>query len=304
MREGRSRVAAEQQTQGVVTMELKPRDEDLELFGLTHTGLVRPDNQDHFLIGTLHRELVVHGTSLPAPDELPVRGERFATFAVVADGVGGVVGGAAASRRAVETIAQYVQSTLRCFAAANPAHEPAFIDALRDAALEADAAVRALGNEQREYGPATTLTLAIGVWPRAYVLQVGDSRCYVHGEGKLRCLTRDQTVAQDLVDSGKLTAEEAARSPFKNTLVSAIGGHHAAPVVTAVDQQHDSVFLLCSDGLTKHVGDDELAECLGNLRSAEQACQSLLRQALERGGTDNITIVVGRARRAPATHPQ
>jgi len=297
-------VAAEQQTQGVVTMELKPRDEDLELFGLTHTGLVRPDNQDHFLIGTLHRELVVHGTSLPASDELPLRGERFATFAVVADGVGGVVGGAAASRRAVETIAQYVQSTLRCFAAANPAHEPAFIDALRDAALEADAAVRELGTDQRDYGPATTLTLAIGVWPRAYVLQVGDSRCYVHGQGTLRCLTRDQTVAQDLIDSGRLTAEEAARSPFKNTLVSAIGGHNAAPVVTAVDQQQDSVFLLCSDGLTKHVSDDEIAECLGNLRSAEQACQSLLRQALERGGTDNITIIVGRARRAPAPHPQ
>lgn len=294
-------MAAEQQT---MTMELKPRDEDLELFGLTHQGLVRSENQDHFLIGTLHRELVVHGTSLPTPDELPVRGERFATFAVVADGVGGGVGGAAASRRAVETIAQYVQSTLRCFAAANPAHEPAFIDALRDAALEADAAVRALGSDKLEYGPATTLTLAIGVWPRAYVLQVGDSRCYVHGQGSLRCLTRDQTVAQELMDSGRLTAEEAARSPFKNTLVSAIGGRIAAPVVTAVDQQHDAVFLLCSDGLTKHVSDDELAECLGTLRSAEQACRSLLRQALERGGTDNITIIVGRARHEPTPRPQ
>ena len=297
---------AEPHTQAgaALAMELKPRDGDLELFGLTHTGLVRPDNQDHFLIGTLHRELVVHGTSLPTADELPVRGERFATFAVVADGVGGGVGGAAASRRAVETIAQYVQSTLRCFAGANPAHEPAFIDALRDAALEADAAVRSLGSDRWEHGPATTLTLAIGVWPRAYVLQVGDSRCYVHGGGTLRCLTRDQTVAQELMDSGKLSPEEAARSPFKNTLVSAIGGRIAAPVVTAVDQQRDAVFLLCSDGLTKHVSDDELAECLGNLQSAEQACRALLRQALERGGTDNITIIVGRARREPASHAQ
>ena len=297
---------AEQQTQAqaAMTMELKPRDEDLELFGLTHTGLVRPDNQDHFLIGTLHRELVVHGTSLPAPEELPLRGERFATFAVVADGVGGGVGGAAASRRAVETIAQYVQSTLRCFAGANPAHEPAFIDALRDAALEADSAVRSLGSDRWEHGPATTLTLAIGVWPRVYVLQVGDSRCYVHGAGKLRCLTRDQTVAQELMDSGRLSPEEAARSPFKNTLVSAIGGRMAVPVVTAVDQQRDSVFLLCSDGLTKHVSDDELAECLGSVQSAEQVCRALLRQALERGGTDNITIIVGRARRPPASHRQ
>jgi protein phosphatase len=87
--------------------ELKPRDEDLDLFGLTHPGLIRSENQDHFLIGSLHRELVIHGTSLPTPEQLPVRGDRFATFAVVADGVGGSADGAAASRRAVETIAQY-----------------------------------------------------------------------------------------------------------------------------------------------------------------------------------------------------
>lgn len=276
--------------------ELKPRDEDLDLFGLTHTGLIRSENQDHFLIGTLHRELVTHGTSLPEPDQLPMRGERFATFAVVADGVGGSADGAAASRRAVETIAQYVQSTLRCFAAADPGHEPAFVEALRGAALEADVAVRALGSDGSHYGPATTLTLAIGVWPRAYVLQVGDSRCYVYSDGGLRRLTRDQTVAQELLDSGRLSPGEVERSPFKNALVSAIGGRVAAPVVTAVNQQHGAVFLLCSDGLTRHVSDTELAECLGSLQSAEQACQSLLRLSLERGGHDNITIVVGRAR--------
>ena len=104
-----------------VAADLKPRDEDLDLFGLTHQGLVRSDNQDHFLIGTLHRELAVHGTSLPM-SELMLRGERFATFGVVADGVGGTAGGAAASRRAVETIAQYVQSTLKCFSVADPDH--------------------------------------------------------------------------------------------------------------------------------------------------------------------------------------
>ncbi len=278
--------------------DLKPRDEDLDLFGLTHQGLVRSDNQDQFLIGTLHRELAVHGTSLPTA-QLPLRGERFATFAVVADGVGGSADGAAASRRAVETIARYVQSTLRCFSAADPAHEPAFVEAFRGAALEAHEAVRALGGDDREHGnPATTLTLAIGVWPRAYVLQVGDSRCYVYGDGALRRLTRDQTVAQDLVDSGKLTPEEGARSPFHNVLASAIGGQHPDPVVTAVNQLRDAVVLLCSDGLTRHVSDAELAEHLGSLRSAEQVCRDLLRLALARGGHDNITIIVGRARRA------
>ena len=274
----------------------KPRDDELDLFGLTHQGLVRPDNQDHFLIGTLHRTLVVHGTSLPAPARLPVHGERFATFAVVADGVGGAAGGARASRRAVETIAHYVQSTLRCFAAADPGHEPAFVEAVRGAALEAHDAVRALGSDGEPYGPATTLTMAIGVWPRAYVLQVGDSRCYLYGEGSLRRLTRDQTLAQEMVDRGVMSPEDAARSPLHNVLASAIGGQIAAPVVTAVDQRRDNVLLLCSDGLTKHVSDAELAESLGGLRSAEQVCRDLLRLALERGGSDNITIIVGRAR--------
>jgi serine/threonine protein phosphatase PrpC len=286
-----------------LTADVKPRDHELDLHGLTHQGLVRRENQDHFLIGTLHRELAVHGTSLPAMNQLLLRGDRFAAFAVVADGVGGSTGGAAASQRAVETIAQYVQSTLRCFAAADPAHEPAFIDALRGAALDADAAVRALRMDDGEPGeggrggPATTLTLAIGVWPRAYVVQVGDSRCYVHGNGALRCLTRDQTAAQDLVDSGDLTLAEAANSPLQHMLTSAIGGQVAAPVVTAVDQQRDAVFLLCSDGLTRHVSDPELAECLAGLRSSQQACTDLLKLALERGGQDNITIIVGRARR-------
>jgi len=279
-----------------LSADLKPRDEDLDLFGLTHQGLVRSENQDHFLIGTLHRELAVHGTSL-SMSQLVLRGERFATFGIVADGVGGRAGGAEASQRAVETVAEFVQSALRCFNVADPDHEPTFALALRDAALEAHKAVRALRGEADEYGPATTLTMAIGVWPRAYVLQVGDSRCYVYGEGTLRRLTRDQTIAQEFVDSGSMSVEEAARSPYQNVLSSAIGGRSADPVVTALNQRRDSVVLLCSDGLTKHVSDEELGACLGAIQSAEQACRDLLQLALERGGTDNITIIVGRARR-------
>jgi protein phosphatase len=196
----------------------------------------------------------------------------------------------------VETIAHYVQSTLRCFSTADPAHEPAFVEALRGAALEAHKAVRALGSDGDDVGPATTLTLAIGVWPRAYVLQVGDSRCYVFGNGALRRLTRDQTIAQDFVDSGALSPEQAAHSPYTHVLASAIGGRTPAPVVTAVDQHRDAVFLLCTDGLTRHVADAELAEHLAGISSAERACRDLLQLALSRGGHDNISIVVGRAR--------
>jgi protein phosphatase len=157
--------------------------------------------------------------------------------------------------------------------------------------------VRSLGSAGDDGGgPSTTLTLALGIWPRVYVLQVGDSRCYVYGDGALRRLTRDQTLAQDFIDQGALTPDQATRSPYQHVLSSAIGGRTSTAVVTAINQQRDAVFLLCSDGLTKHVADDELAECLGSLQSAEQCCQGLLQLALDRGGTDNVTIIVGRAR--------
>ncbi len=146
---------------------------------------------------------------------------------------------------------------------------------------------------------ATTLSLGIVVWPWLYVLQVGDSRCYLHHNGALQQVTRDQTLAQALVDEGVLTRERAATSPLKHVLSSAIGAPEALPEVTRVDvRQRGSVILVCTDGLTKHVSDTEIAAHLGAMESAEQVCGTLLDLALERGGRDNITLVVGRARRA------
>ena len=117
----------------------------------------------------------------------------------------------------------------------------------------------------------------------------------------MRQVTRDQTVAQELVDRGLLTPERAHASPLNHVLSSAIGASEALPVVTRVDvEQRGSVILVCSDGLTKHVTDDEIAEHLASMKSAEQVCNALLALTLERGGSDNITLVVGRALPVPA----
>ena len=96
----------------------KPTDEELDLFGLTHVGRARTENQDHFMLCTVHPQVLVHGTSLPAPDQLPLRGQRLATIMLVADGVGGASGGGEASQLAVETITRYVASSLRSYHAA------------------------------------------------------------------------------------------------------------------------------------------------------------------------------------------
>ena len=275
----------------------KPRDDELDLFGLTHPGKVRRENQDHFLLCTVHPQVVIHGTSLPEPDRLPLRGERLATIGLVADGVGGGTGGREASQLAVETITRYVSSTLRCYHAAGSAAEEEFLEALRAAVLEAHAAVRAeAAGRAAAKGMATTLTLAIAVWPRVYVVQVGDSRCYYYWDGVLQQVTRDQTLAQDLVDRGALPPERAGESPFSHVLASAIGGREATPEVTRLDLRRGCVVLLCSDGLTKHVLDAEIAERLRVMESSEQVCRTLLDLALERGGSDNITVLVGRAR--------
>jgi len=280
--------------------EHRPRDHELDLYGLTHPGRVRSENQDHFLLCTVHPQVVIHGTSLPATDGLALRGQRLATIMLVADGVGGGAAGARASRIATEAVTQYIATALRCYHTAGSATESEFMEALRAAAIEAHDTVRAeamaeLGGRQM----ATTLSLGIVVWPWLYVLQVGDSRCYFYQDGELRQVTRDQTIAQNLVDEGVLRKDQVKASPLNHVLASAIGASEAMPEVSRVDvRQRGSVILVCSDGLTKHVSDDEIAAHLGAMQSAQQVCLQLLELALERGGSDNITLVVGRARKA------
>jgi serine/threonine protein phosphatase PrpC len=274
----------------------RPRDDELDLFGITDAGKVRVENQDHFLVATVHPELVIHETSLPPANSLASRGTRLATVMLVADGVGGSTGGREASQLAIETITRYVSSTLRCYHAAGSSQEEEFVGALRDAALEAHEAVRAESALRPEVKRmATTLTLFIAVWPWAYVVQVGDSRCYHYYGGVLKQMTRDQTIAQDLVDQGVLAPERVSKSPFSNVLASAIGAEAALPEVSRVKMDGRGIFLLCSDGLTKHVTDDEIAAELKGLKSSEQSCRRLLELALERGGSDNITVLIARA---------
>lgn len=274
-------------------------DAEIDLFGLTHPGRVRTENEDHFLAATVHVQVSVHGTSLPEVEELPLRGERLATMVLVADGVGGHAGGSDAARIAAEVVTRYVSSTLRSYHAAGTSDEEVFLEALQGAALEAHQAVRAEADQRKdEQRMATTLTLGIFVWPWLYVVQLGDSRCYYYWNGNIHQVTRDQTVAQELVDQGMMPRERLAQSPFRHVLSSAVGGDQAVPEVSRVriDRQ-GSVLLFCTDGLTKHVSDEEIARCISEHARSEDVCRVLLDLALERGGTDNITIVAVRRRR-------
>lgn len=272
----------------------KPRDEEIDVYGLTHPGKVRPNNQDHFLLGSIHRRLQILQTSLTDQDRLRFPDDRIAFLAMIADGVGGSEGGEQASRLALETATHYVTESINSYQ--SNAAGTTFENGLQDAAMVAHAAVAdRLKAEPDVRSMATTLTLWLGVWPWYYLLQVGDSRYYLYREGRLTQITRDQTMAQDLVDQGILKRADADKSRLAHVLSSAIGGPTTLPVVTRLRADWQNVHLLCSDGLFKHVSDEKIAERLRTMTSSKQVCEQLLQDALDDGGTDNISIIVGQA---------
>jgi protein phosphatase len=288
-------MTASRKTQEQPIVGGKPVDAEIDVYGLTHTGKVRATNQDHFLVGSLRKQMEVQLTSLPDVTPLLAQRERLAFLAMVADGVGGGPKGEVASRLAVEGVTQYVSRSMRCYYTADPTDEVAFSRSLMEAAMLCHLDIADQGSrDPSRRGMATTLTLWISVWPRAYLLQVGDSRCYLLRRGELRQISRDQTMAQDLVDQGIMSRTDAYQTRWAHVLASAIGGSEAAPVVTRLDPIWNDVGLLCSDGLTKHVPDSRIRERLLAMTSAKQGCEALLEDALIGGGTDNITIVIGR----------
>jgi len=240
--------------------------------------------------------MVVNLTSLPDAENLLAGSERLTLLMMVADGVGGGAKGEQASRIALEGVTKYVSRSMRSYYAAGSADDREFFEALQEGALQCHAELVRRGEEDPEYrGMATTLTLYLGVWPRAYLLQVGDSRCYLLQNGELTQVTRDQTMAQELIDLGVMTRAAAAGTRYERTLSSSIGGRQTAPVVTRFDLAWDTVVLLCSDGLTKHVSDQRIGERLRSMSSAKQVCEDLLQDALDDGGSDNSSLIVRRA---------
>ncbi len=274
----------------------KPRDDEMDIFGLTHPGKVRGENQDQFLVCSLRKQAVVHLTSLAETGHLTAGSERVALLMVVADGVGGGLKGAEASRIALEAVTRYVSRCMACYYAAGSGDDRDFFAALQNGALECHAELLRRGEEDPDYrGMATTLTLYLGHWPRAYLLQVGDSRCYLLRGDELSQISRDQTMAQELIDMGVMDPADTAGTRLEHTLSSSIGGRQTAPVVTRFDLDWDTTVLLCSDGLTRHVSDERICERLREARTSREACETLVADALEGGGSDNITVLVRRA---------
>jgi protein phosphatase len=273
----------------------RPVFSDIDAWGTSHRGHVRSDNQDSFFVGALARTDRVRIVTASEERELPDHVSRLASLGVVADGVGGVSDGAEAAQVAVRELLEAVAGFFEEGVIGASDDPDAYARILQDAALSCHENLLLRSREEgggRKF--ATTLTFFLGLWPHAYLLQVGDSRCYVFRRGELTQISRDQTIAQDLIDSGVMSRTVAERSRWASVLSSAIGSGQAAPVVTRVERDRGTVILLCSDGLIRHVSDERIAETLGAMTTSRQAAEQLVQAALDGGGSDNITVVVGR----------
>ena len=269
----------------------------VDAHGASEIGRVRKVNEDQYLIAALHKVVEVRQTSLPAAACQRFESGARALLLMVADGVGGASGGEEASSLALDTIVSYVTNSMRCFYKLDDRAHQDLLAELATVVQKSNATVREEASRAGGHARmATTLTMAHVLWPRAYVVQIGDSRCYHLRAGALRQVTRDQTYAQELFDRGALSREEAEQSPLSQVLTRAIGGEAAdlTPEIGEVDLEPGDALLLCTDGLTKHVSDAGIERLCGAGAGARGVCEALVAAALEGGGSDNVTVVMTR----------
>jgi PPM family protein phosphatase len=266
------------------------------VYGLTDAGRVRRANQDSLLAADLS---AARGVALLLDAEAssdaasPRRCEigRKGLLLMVADGMGGAAAGGYASRLAVDV----VYGWLRRHWIEDAGHAPLlFAQRLREALEEANRQVRDAAAARPELkGMGTTATVAGVLDGLLFLAQVGDSRAYLVRAGTAMQVTRDQSYVQMLVDAGRLSAAEAARSEFASVILQALGPQPTVEVDLGFQQlERDDVLLLCSDGLTRLVDAAEIGSVVAGAGGVREACVELLRLASERGAPDNVTIVV------------
>ena len=232
----------------------------------TDVGKVRPNNQDSYAAGEF---------------------QNGVTWVVVCDGMGGYRGGNIASSAAVKTISERITGSYRenmtSFSIKN-----LLVTSITNANFEIFD--MAAANEELK-GMGTTVVAALITKKAIYIAHAGDSRAYMVADGKLRQVTKDHSVVQELVDSGEITREQAMDHPQKNLITRALGVEEIVKVdFTVEDIKGDETLLICTDGLTNEVTEDEILRVLSE-KPFEEVADTLVDMANENGGNDNITAV-------------
>jgi serine/threonine protein phosphatase PrpC len=266
--------------------------------GQSHVGRERSRNEDTLLVATLRRNMFVHGTNLPGNVAGWCTGANQGTLLLVADGMGGQAAGDLASQLAVQSVADHALNNMPWLPTPNipgRTSAPSLRDQLGGALVGGDLALReVVATGKGPAGMGTTVTAAYILLPVLYLAHVGDSRCYVLRRGNLMRLTKDHTVAEQLLDRG--VQPDEVPTTWHNVLWNALGAgdHGVRPQVTRMDLEAEDVILVCSDGLTKHLDDAQIQEVLVGCGSAAQSSDRLVRAAVDAGGSDNVTAAVAR----------
>jgi serine/threonine protein phosphatase PrpC len=263
---------------------------NLALYAQTDVGMVRSGNEDNFLILDLST-----GKSWTATEEEP---EELLTFSqgyygsllAVSDGMGGALAGEVASRMAVETVRDRMLQL--------QAHEThgkiAFQERLRLSIEEANILINGESQTNPEHkGLGATFTAIATVGNQVYFAQVGDSRAYLIRQGKIYRITKDQSLVQQLIDAGQITEEEAETHSYRNVILQALGAHNNVNVeVSHLALCQLDTLVLCSDGLSGKMHQDEILSIVQEAGDFKTACQQSIDLANDRGGEDNITVVI------------
>lgn len=262
---------------------------------LTHPGNVRTNNEDHYSVVRRFRSREVLLTNMP-PDTYPPRNDEAFALAV-ADGVGGAAFGELASLIALRSGWELTGTAFKWPFKVTESESLEVQESIRvfirmiHRRLQKEA-----GHDSTLSGMGTTLTGALTIGMDAFIAHVGDSRAYLFRRNRLHRLTRDHTLAEQLVADGILHSIDEASRGFRSTLVNCLGGIFEDIQVDTchVPLQDNDQLLLCTDGLTDMVPDSLITQLLTEPRPAQQVCQTLIDAALAHGGKDNATVVLAR----------
>jgi serine/threonine protein phosphatase PrpC len=247
---------------------------NVKAYGLTDVGRQRQHNEDAFLVA----------------DE--------AKLFLVADGMGGHAAGEIASRIAVESISEFIVHTKEddgTWPHAYDEHYTRTTNRLMAALRMANTRVlEAMRKDARLRGMGTTVVACMADESKISVAHVGDSRAYMIRNGKISRITNDHSWVFEQVQAGMLTEAEAEKHPLRNVITRALGGALSVnPDASEIDSRPGDVYLLCSDGLTGMVPEEQILSLVtANADDLEKACRELIDMANEHGGLDNVTAIL------------
>lgn len=266
-----------------------------EFGALSHCGLLRTNNEDHYSVVRRYRGREILLTNISQTNMSPHGDEAYAL--AVADGIGGAAFGEVASMLALRTGWELTGKAFKWNF--NPS-ESELAEMVESVKVFMQLIHRRIKEEARSQGGGegmgTTFTGALTMGWDAFIAHVGDSRAYLFREGGLNRLTKDQTLAELMVSVGLIASVDEAAKRFRNTLVSCLGGSlNEIEVETShVVLQPGDKLMLCTDGLTDMVDESQIAAILSKPSPAQTTCNELVDAALAGGGRDNVTVVVGR----------